>query len=114
MGILRFIRAAAIFARYQAWVDAPEWTKADEEGLAQYFNTPSGAKFKLVLLNLVLRQQASALSKTSGLEYEAGFATGQRATVAAIESLLPKPAIPEDADDTDPDHPLNQEGSHNG
>lgn len=113
MTILRFIRAAFIFARYQAWVNAPEWTKADAEGLAQYFSTPSGAKLKLVLVNLVLRQQASALSKTSGLEYEAGFATGQKAAVAALESLLPASPIPEEGD-PDADPSLNQEASIHG
>jgi len=111
MSFTRYLRAAHIFAKYQAWVDAPEWTKGDEAALLQFLTSPAGAKLSLILKNLVLRQQASALSKTSDLQYEAGFATGQKAAVAAIESLLPQ--ISADGD-TDSDHALTQEESHTG
>lgn len=103
--LVRFLRAVVIFARYQEWVDAPDWTEGDAKALLQFLKTPAGHKLSLVLKNLVLRQQASALSKSRDLEYEAGFATGQKAAVAAIESLLPQISEP---GDTDPDQFLHQ------
>lgn len=87
MNLFRYIRSMLLFARNQAWVDAPKWLPEDAAELTAFLDSPSGARFKAVLINLVLRQQASALSRTSGLEYEAGFCTGQKALVAAIEGM---------------------------
>lgn len=109
----RHFRAMLLFARTQAWFDPVEWSQADAEGLELFLRTPAGSHFKRVLKNLVLRQQARALTKTGALEYEAGFATGQAATVAAIESLLPRQIISEEGD-TDADPSTTTEASTNG
>ena len=65
MNLLRFIKAALIFARHQAWVDAPKWEASDAKALEQFLTSPAGQKLRAMLLNTVLQSQASAIMKTS-------------------------------------------------
>lgn len=103
MSIFRYIKAALCFARTQVWVNDPGWTRADAEELTSFLKTPAGAKLGKVMLNLVMRQQARALQKLENLPYEAGFATGQAALVAAIEGLSDLTKFTTEGDqDTDP------------
>lgn len=103
MRFYRFVKAALIFARYQAWVDAPEWDKGDATALTHFWGTPAGARLKAILVNTVLRQQANALNTTSNLVYEAGYCAGQRGLVATLESLANKETFSETGDtDADP------------
>ena len=91
-----------IFARYQEWVDPVKWSKEDQASLNSFLLGGTGQKLRVALLNMHLRQQASALSKTSGLEFEAGYCNGQRSVLAAIESLAdPKQFSAEEVADPD-------------
>jgi hypothetical protein len=87
MRFYQFLKAAFIFAKHQAWADAPQWDKDDATALGKFFESYTGAKLKLLLLNTVLRQQANALNTTGNLVFEAGYCGGQRGLVAVLESL---------------------------
>ena len=100
MQFYRFLKAALIFARYQAWVDEPRWEKADALALAAFLSTPTGQRLKAYLVNVVLRQQANAVTNTGNLVFEAGYCGGQRGLVAAITALADtdKFTVQEDTD----------------
>lgn len=103
MNLLRFIRAALLFARHQAWVDAPVWTAEDAAALTAFLDTNTGNKLKASLLNMTMRQQAAALSSTKDLKFEAGFCTGQKATIMAITAMADTKQFTEPGeDDADP------------
>ena len=85
--MLRFLKAMMIFARYQEWVEPVQWDKDDQAALESFLRSTAGMKLSASLRNMLLRQQASSLTKTSGLEFEAGYCNGQRSVLAAIESL---------------------------
>lgn len=105
MNLLRFIKAAIIFARHQAWVNEPKWEAADAKALEQFLNSPPGQKLRAFLLNTVLKQQAIALSesKVGNLVYEAGYCGGQKGIISAIEALSDAKAFSEQGDtDSDP------------
>lgn len=102
--MIRFLKAALLFARHQAWVDEPRWTRDDAEGLGRYLQSASGANLKATLVNMALRQQAAAVSHKTGLEYEAGYCTGQRAAIVAIEALADIKQFTGQGEDGDADH----------
>jgi len=103
MKFITFLKAALIFARYQAWVSEPQWEKKDALALANFMTTPAGARLSALLLNTVLRQQASALANTSNLVFEAGYCAGQKGLVASIEALADTTKFTEQGDtDADP------------
>lgn len=106
MSFIRYLKAMVLFARFQPWVDQPEWKAEDAQALTHFLASPTGARFSRMLLNLVLRQQASALSSTKDLKFNAGYSTGQRAAVAAIESLADLAQFTEQGE-TDADHAAN-------
>jgi hypothetical protein len=82
------IKAALFFARNQEWVDEPKWEDEDEKTWTAFLATPTGKKISLILLNLTLRQNASAvLKKPEGLAEACGYAKGFRGCVAVLESL---------------------------
>lgn len=87
MNLFHKLKAALIFARYQAWVDAPDWNKGDAIALTAFLASPTGTRVREQLRNTVLRQQAHALTKTDGLVYEAGWCGGQKGLIAVIESM---------------------------
>ena len=107
MSFLRHIRAAFLFARHQEWVDLPKWEKGDAEAMGRFLNTTTGIRLKETLVNLVLRQQSASLCKTSGLEYEAGYCTGQKAMVAALESMADLNQFTHEGELEDADHHAN-------
>lgn len=101
--MLRFIKAMMIFARYQPWVESAGWDKEDAIALASYLQSKSGVRLRLALRNMALRQQVAALTKTSGLEWEAGYCNGQNSVLAAIESMADTKQFPvEEVQDSDP------------
>lgn len=103
MRFIRFIKAALIFARYQAWVDAPAWKPEDAKALELFLKNPAGQKLRATLINMVLRQQAIALSNTSNLVYEAGYCGGQKGLISVIEALSDAKSFSEQGDtDSDP------------
>lgn len=87
MSLIRHLRAALLFARHQAWVDRPDWTADDAGALTEFLGTRTGAKLRDYLINLALVQQSRALGSSSNLKFEAGYCTGQKATIAAITTL---------------------------
>jgi len=91
-------RAAWHYSRFMPWVESPEWTQADAQGLQQYLKSASGTKLKQYMVNLILRKQAQALSSTSNLKYSAGLCNGSKAILTQLDSLAePENFTAEDA-----------------
>ena len=85
---MRFIRGLLCFVRNQEWVNEPRWLDEDEKAWTSFLATPTGQKLSLILLNLTLRQNASAvLKKPEALADASGYAKGFRGCVAILESL---------------------------
>jgi hypothetical protein len=85
---MRKLKAILSFIRNQEWVDEPKWEDEDEKAWTAFLATPTGRKLSLILLNLTLRQNASAIMKNHDRLAEAcGWAKGYRGCVATLESL---------------------------
>jgi hypothetical protein len=85
---VRKLKAALAFIRNQEWVDEPKWQEEDEKALTAFLGTATGKRLSLILLNLTLRQNASAvMKKPEGLADACGYAKGFRGCVATLESL---------------------------
>lgn len=85
---MRKLRAILSFIRHQEWVNEPAWNSEDEKAWTNFLSTPTGKKLSLILLNLTLRQNASAvMKKQEELAEACGRANGYRACVATLESL---------------------------
>lgn len=85
---MRFIKAFLFFARNYNWVEEPKWLEEDEKAWTAFLGTHTGRKLSLILLNLTLRQNASAVMKEGGGLAEAcGHAKGFKGCVATLESL---------------------------
>ena len=86
--MIKLLRAFKFFIRHQAWVNEPPWNSEDEKAWTNFLSTPTGKKLSLILLNLTLRQNASAvMKKQEELAEACGRANGYRACVATLESL---------------------------
>ena len=85
---MRTIRAILAFIRNHQWVEEPKWLEEDERAWTAFLGTPTGRKLSLILLNLTLRHNASAVMKnTDRLAEACGWAKGYRGCVATLESL---------------------------
>jgi len=85
---MRKIKSILAFIRNQEWVDEPKWEDEDEKAWTAFLGTPTGRKLSLILLNLTLRHNASAVMKNHDRLAEAcGWAKGYRGCVATLESL---------------------------
>lgn len=84
---LRFLRIAWRLSGNIPWVGEPEWETAEANGLRKFLVSRTGKRFRMVLLNMVLKQNAQAVSAKKRLEFEAGFANGVRTAVHTVESL---------------------------
>ena len=85
---MRKIKAILAFIRNQEWVDEPKWEEEDEKAWTAFLGTPTGRRISLILLNLTLRQNSSAVMKEGAKLAEAcGYAKGFRGCVAVLESL---------------------------
>lgn len=85
---MRTIRAILAFIRNHQWVEEPKWLEEDEKAWTAFLGTPTGRKLSLILLNLTLRHNASAVMKnTDRLAEACGWAKGYRGCVATLESL---------------------------
>lgn len=84
---MRYFRAMLAFARYQPWVNEPDWTKEDGAVLTRFFGSSTGKRFKAGLLNSVLRQQSNACVSENNVDKAVGYANGFRGCVSYIESL---------------------------
>ena len=102
MRILRFIKTAWALSRSLPWIDEAEWEAGDVNSLRNFLVSGSGRRFRRIMLNMVLRQNAAVVSQrdTDQLKFEAGFANGMRTTVHAVESmsrnLEPEEDLPSD------------------
>jgi len=86
----RFINVMWRLSGNVSWVGDPDWEVSDASALRNFLVTTEGKRFRMVLLNMVLRQNAQALSSKKGLEFNAGFANGVRTTVHTVEALAAK------------------------
>jgi len=85
---MRKLKAALAFVRDQAWVEEPKWNEEDEKAWTAFLGTPTGKRLSLILLNLTVRQNATAvMEKPDRLAEACGRANGYRACVATLESL---------------------------
>jgi hypothetical protein len=85
---MRKLKAILAFIRNQEWIEEPKWTDEDEKAWTAFLGTPTGKRLSLILLNLTLRQNASAVMKEGQKLAEAcGYAKGWRGCVAVLESL---------------------------
>jgi len=86
--MIRLLRSLKFFVRNYDWVNEPKWEDEDEKAWTGFLATPTGRKLSLILLNLTLRQNASAvMKKPEELADACGHARGYRACVATLESL---------------------------
>ena len=86
--MIRLLRSLKFFVRNYEWVNEPKWEDEDEKVWTGFLATPTGRKLSLILLNLTLRQNASAvMKKPEELADACGHARGYRACVATLESL---------------------------
>jgi len=69
------------------WVGDPDWDSDDSNALRKFLVSGEGKRFRMVLLNMVLKQNAQAVSAKKRLEFEAGFANGVRTAVHTVEAL---------------------------
>ena len=102
---MKKLKAILAFIRDQEWVNEPKWEDEDEKAWTGFLSTPTGKKLSLVLLNLTLRQNASAvMKKPEALADACGYAKGFRGCVATLESLASQKlnsAIPGYGDESD-------------
>jgi hypothetical protein len=85
---MRKLKAALAFIRDQEWINEPKWEDEDEKAWTGFLSIPTGKKLSLILLNLTLRQNASAVMKKHDVLADAcGYAKGFRGCVATLESL---------------------------
>ena len=102
---MRTFRAILAFIRNHQWVDEPAWLEEDEKAWTAFLGTPTGRKLSLILLNLTLRHNASAVMKNGDRLAEAcGWSKGYRGCVATLESLSTQKlnsAIPGYGDESD-------------
>jgi len=85
---MRKLKTVLAFIRDQEWINEPKWEDEDEKAWTGFLSTPTGKKLSLILLNLTLRQNASAVMKKHDVLADAcGYAKGFRGCVATLESL---------------------------
>jgi len=87
MRFLRFLRIAWRLSGNIPWVGEPDWDASDANVLRKFLVLKEGKRFRMILLNMVLKQNQQAVTAKKRLEYEAGFANGVRTTVHTIEAL---------------------------
>jgi len=86
--MIRLLRSLKFFVRNYEWVNEPKWEDEDEKAWTGFLATPTGRKLSLIILNLTLRQNASAvMKKPEELADACGRAKGFRGCVATLESL---------------------------
>jgi len=78
------------------WVGEPEWGVTESNALRKFLVTVEGKRFRMILLNMVLKQNQQAVSSKKELEFNAGFANGVRTTVHTVEALAREIEEPEE------------------
>ena len=93
---LRCIRIAWRMSGHLPWIGEPEWGTAESNSLRKFLASGEGKRFRMILLNMVLKQNQQAVSSKKELEFNAGFANGVRTTVHTVESLVTEIEEPEE------------------
>jgi len=94
--IIRFIRIAWKMSKQIPWIGEPEWRLTESNALRKFLVTVEGKRFRMILLNMVLKQNQQAVSSNKELEFNAGFANGVRTTVHTVEALAREIEEPEE------------------
>ena len=94
--VIRFIRIAWKMSNHIPWIGEPEWTSAESNALRKFLVSVEGKKFRMTLLNMVLKQNQQTVSENKELEFNAGFANGVRITVHTVEALAREIEEPEE------------------
>tara|TARA_R100000306_G_C4344817_1_gene127110 strand:+ start:420 stop:803 length:384 start_codon:yes stop_codon:yes gene_type:complete len=84
---LKFLGIAWRLSGNIPWVGEPEWGASEANLLRKFLVTVEGKKLRMVLLNMVLKQNQQAVTEKKNLAFEAGFANGVRTTVHTVEVL---------------------------
>ena len=92
----RFIRIAWKMSKQIPWIGEPEWTAAESNALRKFLVSGEGKRLRMILLNMVLKQNQQAVSSKKELEFNAGFANGVRTTVHTVEALAREIEEPEE------------------
>ena len=87
---MRKLKAALAFIRDQEWVNEPKWEDEDEKAWTGFLSTPTGQKLSLILLNLTLRQNASAVMKKASARHWKGHS---QACLSELDTFAQKPMI---------------------
>ena len=87
MRFLRFLKIAWRLSGNIPWVGEPDWDASDANVLRKFLVLKEGKRFRMILLNMVLKQNQQAVTAKKRLEYEAGFANGVRTAVHTVEAL---------------------------
>ena len=77
MRFLKFLKIAWRLSGNIPWVGEPEWETAEANALRRFLVTKEGKKLRMVMLNMVLKQNQQAVTTKKNLEFEAGV-MGQR------------------------------------
>ena len=93
---IRFIRIAWKMSKHIPWIGEPEWKVSESNALRKFLVTVEGKRFRMILLNMVLKQNQQAVSSNKELEFNAGFANGVRTTVHTVEALAREIEEPEE------------------
>ena len=96
---MRFLNLLKIAWRLSGnipWVSEPEWGASEANLLRKFLVTVEGKKLRMILLNMVLKQNQQAVSAKKNLAFEAGFANGVRTTVHTVEVLAKEVEEPEE------------------
>jgi len=94
--LIRFIRIAWKMSKQIPWIGEPEWRLTESNALRKFLVTVEGKRFRMILLNMVLKQNQQAVSSNKELEFNAGFANGVRTTVHTVEALAREIEEPEE------------------
>jgi len=94
--LIRFIRIAWKMSSQLPWVDEPDWNASDANELRKFLVSLEGKRFRMIMLNMVLKQNQQAVSSNKELEFNAGFANGVRTTVHTVEALANEIEEPEE------------------
>ena len=96
MRFFNFISIAWRLSKHIPWIGEPEWTAQESSALRKFLVSDEGKRFRMVLLNMVLKQNQQAVSSKKELEFNAGFANGVRTAVHTVEALAADVEEPEE------------------
>ncbi len=89
--MLRRLRNVLGFFTLLRWADAEAWEESDRRELQAFLSSQSGRRFSVLLRNMVLNHQSSAVQNTSNLEWACGRAHGFAGAVHLFDTLVATP-----------------------